>query len=103
MHNFKIVHFFPLFITDPMKLGTEKASDQKSSLLSNLLAEWCLVLHQLGSYDSFREFLERDIPHLNNQLWVPDKKVEEFLYSCDASRKSGKGITTQLSVLSCFL
>lgn len=87
--NVKIANFFPLFHSEPENLKFEKANEQESSLLTNILAEWCLILRQLGYYHSLRDFLIADMPKLNLQMWLPDKEVENFLYTEDASKKAG--------------
>lgn len=90
--NVKIAKFFPLFYSDVSKLYEEEASDQKSSLLYYILAEWCLVLRQIDYYHLLRDFLNKDMPQLNLQLWIPDKETDNYLYTEDASRKSGSTI-----------
>lgn len=87
--NVKFADFFPLLYSDPEKLATEKSSEQKTSLLANMLAEWCLILKQLGYYHSLRTFLQKNLPSINLQLWIPDNEVELLLYTEDASHKAG--------------
>jgi hypothetical protein len=87
--NVKIANFFPLFHTNIENLNTEKANKQESSLLANFLAEWCLILRQLGYYHSLRKFLKEDLPQLNLQLWLPSIDTDDVLYSDNASVKSG--------------
>jgi len=90
----KMKNFLPLFITDPEKLSVEKAEDQPSSHLLYFLAEWCLILHELDCYYLLRELVLNDLPKLNLQLWLPDKKVEEFLFTENASFKGGATMTS---------
>lgn len=87
--NVRFDDFFPLFETNTEKLEEEKAKNQKSSLLCNFLAEWCLILRQLGYYHSLIDFLKKEMPDLNHQLWIPDNEVETYLYSDNASRRAG--------------
>ncbi|HXS38229.1 MAG TPA: hypothetical protein VN721_16115 [Flavipsychrobacter sp.] len=87
--NAKINKFFPLFVSDPTKLGKEKIEVPKSSQLISFLAEWALILKQSESYNILREFIEKELPNLDLQLWFPDKDVEKYLYSEDASQKAG--------------
>lgn len=87
--NVKIANFFPLFHAETEKLNTEKADNQESSLLANFLAEWCLVLRQLGYYHSLRQFLKESLPKINLQLWIPSAETDDYLYTDDASAKSG--------------
>jgi hypothetical protein len=90
--NFRMANFFPLLYTNPEKLGVEKANDQPSSLLANILIEWCIVLKQFRYYKALRQFFKTSMPSLNLQLWIPDEETENYLYAEDASRKSGSAM-----------
>lgn len=79
--EYQMDDFFPLLNSDAKKLNIEKAKTQESSLLINMLAEWCLILKQRRHYSIIRNFIKNKMPHLNLQMWIPDKDVEKHLYT----------------------
>lgn len=98
--TFKTTSFFPLFYENYDKLIDAKVNGKtkapESSILITVLAEWCIVGGWLDLYENIRVFIEKELPALDLQLWYPDDKIEEALFTENADREYGKtkyGIT----------
>lgn len=91
--NLKIDNFLPLFDSNFEKLLQQKAQDQQSSHFLYFLAEWCIILKQIDHYHILRNLIEKGAPNINLQLWLPDKEVEKFFLTENASLEAGATMT----------
>ncbi|HNP34069.1 MAG TPA: hypothetical protein PKN96_12320 [Flavobacterium sp.] len=87
--NVKMNNFLPIRDALPEKLQEANAKEQTLSHYIYILAEWCIILKQIDSYQSLRELVAIALPKLDLQIWFPDEDCESKLFSGEASYKGG--------------
>lgn len=61
----------------------------KLSTLIPILAQWCVCLGLKDMYYYIQRSLSEAFPDCTYQIWYPDKDADNYLYTQNASRKSG--------------
>lgn len=91
--SFKLKSFIPLFRTDYEELANihlgNSISEPHSSMLLPLLAEWAVILNEPSLYDLVKKMISENYPEIDLQIWFPESKSEDFLYTTNMSRQSG--------------
>jgi len=67
----------------------EKGEYITMSTLFPILAQWCCVLNLPSAYKNIRMFVNKVFPKTTLQMWYPDSETDSYIYTGNASIKTG--------------
>jgi len=77
-----ILQSYDELLSHPRARDCEYRKDVTSaSILYPTIALWAALLHDQGTYERVADFKQEQLQHCNFQLWYPDERSEEFLYT----------------------